>query len=212
MTSEEVHFYNIDREEIQKEMTEIKWDAESAEKGGYEHFMLKEIHEQPKAVQDTRGAYIKDGAIDFSEAGLTDEQLKSIERIYVAACGSAYHVGVVGKYVTESLAGIPAEVDLASEFRYRNPILAPNSALIVVSQSGETADSLAALRLAKDKRNSGYRDRQCGRLKHCKRKRSCLIHICRPRDLGCDDKGVQRTVGGNVPSRRTDGKSKRQNR
>lgn len=105
-------------------MTEIKWDAESAEKGGYEHFMLKEIHEQPKAVQDTLGAYIKDGAIDFSEAGLTDEQLKSIERIYVAACGSAYHVGVVGKYVTESLAGIPAEVDLASEFRYRNPILA----------------------------------------------------------------------------------------
>ena len=151
MTSEEVHFYNIDREEIQKEMTEIKWDAESAEKGGYEHFMLKEIHEQPKAVQDTLGAYIKDGAIDFSEAGLTDEQLKSIERIYVAACGSAYHVGVVGKYVTESLAGIPVEVDLASEFRYRNPILAPNSALIVVSQSGETADSLAALRLAKEK-------------------------------------------------------------
>ena len=124
MTSEEVHFYNIDREEIQKEMTEIKWDAESAEKGGYEHFMLKEIHEQPKAVQDTLGAYIKDSAIDFSEAGLTDEQLKSIERIYVAACGSAYHVGVVGKYVTESLAGIPVEVDLASEFRYRNPILA----------------------------------------------------------------------------------------
>ena len=151
MTSEEVHFYNIDREEIQKEMTEIKWDAESAEKGGYEHFMLKEIHEQPKAVQDTLGAYIKDSAIDFSEAGLTDEQLKSIERIYVAACGSAYHVGVVGKYVTESLAGIPVEVDLASEFRYRNPILAPNSALIVVSQSGETADSLAALRLAKEK-------------------------------------------------------------
>ena len=113
--------------------------------------MLKEIHEQPKAVQDTLGAYIKDGAIDFSEAGLTDEQLKSIERIYVAACGSAYHVGVVGKYVTESLAGIPVEVDLASEFRYRNPILAPNSALIVVSQSGETADSLAALRLAKEK-------------------------------------------------------------
>lgn len=105
-------------------MTEIKWDAESAEKGGYEHFMLKEIHEQPKAVQDTLGAYIKDSAIDFSEAGLTDEQLKSIERIYVAACGSAYHVGVVGKYVTESLAGIPVEVDLASEFRYRNPILA----------------------------------------------------------------------------------------
>ena len=152
MTSEEVHFYNIDREEIQKRNDRDQVGCRvSRKKGGYEHFMLKEIHERPKAVQDTLGAYIKDSAIDFSEAGLTDEQLKSIERIYVAACGSAYHVGVVGKYVTESLAGIPVEVDLASEFRYRNPILAPNSALIVVSQSGETADSLAALRLAKEK-------------------------------------------------------------
>lgn len=151
LTADEVHFYNIDREEIQKEMVEIKWDAESAEKGGYEHFMLKEIHEQPKAVQDTIGAYVKEGAIDFSEVGLTDEALKGLERIYIIACGSAYHVGVVGKYVIESMTGIPVEVDLASEFRYRNPILVPNSIVIVVSQSGETADSLAALRLAKDK-------------------------------------------------------------
>lgn len=151
MTSDEVHFYNIDREEIQKEMVEIKWDAESAEKGGYEHFMLKEIHEQPKAVQDTLGAYVKEGTVDFSEAGLTDEELKNLERIYIVACGSAYHVGVVGKYVLEDLAGIPVEVDLASEFRYRNPILVPNSIVVIVSQSGETADSLAALRLAKEK-------------------------------------------------------------
>ena len=132
-------------------MVEIKWDAESAEKGGYEHFMLKEIHEQPKAVQDTLGAYVKEGAVDFSEAGLTDEELKNLERIYIVACGSAYHVGVVGKYVLEDLAGIPVEVDLASEFRYRNPILVPNSIVVIVSQSGETADSLAALRLAKEK-------------------------------------------------------------
>ena len=151
LTGDEVHFYNIDREEIQKEVVEIKWDAESAEKGGYEHFMLKEIHEQPKAVQDMIGAYVKDGEIDFSEVGLTDDTLKDIERIYIVACGSAYHVGMAGKYVLEDLAQVPVEVDLASEFRYRNPIIVPNSLVIIVSQSGETADSLAALRLMNDR-------------------------------------------------------------
>lgn len=151
LTQNEIHFYNLDQEEIEKEMVEIKWDAEAAEKGGYEHFMLKEIHEQPKAVQDTIGAYVKDGMIDFSEVGLTDEALQNLERIYIVACGSAYHVGIVGKYVLEDLADIPVEVDLASEFRYRNPKLVKNSLVIVVSQSGETADSLAALRLAKEK-------------------------------------------------------------
>ena len=148
---DEIHFYNIDREEIHKDMVEIKWDAESAEKGGYEHFMLKEIHEQPKAVQDTVGAYVKDGQIDLSEVGLTCEMLAGLERIYIVACGSAYHVGMVAKYVMEDLADIPVEVDLASEFRYRNPKLMKDSLVIVVSQSGETADSLAALRLAKEK-------------------------------------------------------------
>ena len=151
LSGDEIHFYNIDREEIRKELVEIKWDAEAAEKGGYEHFMLKEIHEQPKAVQDTIGAYVKDGTIDFSEVGLTDEAIGKLERIYIVACGSAYHVGMAGKYVLEDLAGIPVEVDLASEFRYRNPILVPNSLVIVVSQSGETADSLAALRLAEER-------------------------------------------------------------
>ena len=151
LSKDEVHFYNIDREEIHKDMVEIKWDAESAEKGGYEHFMLKEIHEQPKAVQDTLGAYVKDGHIDFSEVGLTEEFLKSLDRVYIVACGSAYHVGMSGKYVMEDLADTPVEVDLASEFRYRNPKLMKNSMVIVVSQSGETADSLAALRLAKEK-------------------------------------------------------------
>jgi glucosamine--fructose-6-phosphate aminotransferase (isomerizing) len=151
LTKDEIHFYNLDREEIQKEMVEIKWDAEAAEKGGYEHFMLKEIHEQPKAVQDTIGAYVKDGQVNFSEVGLDDEKLENIERIYIVACGSAYHVGVVGKYVLEDMADIPVEVDVASEFRYRNPKLVKNSLVVVVSQSGETADSLAALRLAKEK-------------------------------------------------------------
>ena len=151
LSKDEVHFYNIDREEIRKDMVEIKWDAESAEKGGYEHFMLKEIHEQPKAVQDTVGAYVKDGRIDFSEVGLAEDFLKDLDRVYIVACGSAYHVGMAGKYVMEDLADTPVEVDLAYEFRYRNPKLMKNSLVIVVSQSGETADSLAALRLAKEK-------------------------------------------------------------
>ena len=146
-----VSFYNIDREEICKDLVEIKWDAEAAEKGGFEHFMMKEIHEQPKAVEDTLHAYVKDGRIDFSEAGLTEADLQNLERIYIVACGSAYHVGMVGKYVLEGMADIPVEVDLASEFRYRNPKLVKNALVIVISQSGETADSLAALRLAKEK-------------------------------------------------------------
>ncbi|HIR05043.1 MAG TPA: glutamine--fructose-6-phosphate transaminase (isomerizing), partial [Candidatus Copromonas faecavium] len=149
------HFYNIDLEPLQKEPVEITWDAASAEKGGYAHFMIKEIHEQPKAVQDTISVYLKDKeegkAISFAEAGLTDEFLAGLERIYIVACGSAYHVGVAGKYVIESLSGIPVETDLASEFRYRNPRLMENSLVIIVSQSGETADSLAALRLAKER-------------------------------------------------------------
>ena len=151
LTRDEIHFYNIDREEIQKDMVEIKWDAEAAEKGGYEHFMLKEIHEQPMAVQDTVGAYVKSGKIGLEEVGLTDEVLSGVKRIYIVACGSAYHVGMVGKYVLEDLARVPVEVDLASEFRYRNPMIMEDSLVIVVSQSGETADSLAALRLAKEK-------------------------------------------------------------
>ncbi len=150
LTREEIHFYNIDREEIQKEMVEIEWDATAAEKDGYEHFMLKEIHEQPKAVGDTVGAYVREGAVDFSEVGLADEMLAKLERIYIVACGSAYHVGIAGKYVIEELADIPVEVDLASEFRYRNPRFVKNSMVAVISQSGETADSLAALRLSKE--------------------------------------------------------------
>ena len=151
LSRDEIHFYNIDREEIEKDVVEIQWDAAAAEKGGYEHFMLKEIHEQPKAVQDTIGAYVKEGHIDLSETGLTDEKLASLKRIYIIACGSAYHVGMVGKYVIESMAKIPVEVDVASEFRYRDPILEEDSMVVIISQSGETADSLAALRLAKER-------------------------------------------------------------
>ena len=151
LSKDEVHFYNIDREEINKEMTEITWNAKEAEKGGYEHFMMKEIHEQPDAVRDTITAYLKDGQINLEEIKITDEMLKNLERIYIVACGSAYHVGMTAEYVIEKMADIPVEVDVASEFRYRDPKLVKNSIVIVISQSGETADSLAALRLAKEK-------------------------------------------------------------
>ena len=152
LTAGAVHFYNIDREEIEKQPVQIQWDAESAEKGGYAHFMLKEIHEQPQAVRDTIQSYLNEqGEIDFSAAGLDDAFLRQLERIYFVACGSAYHVGAAAKYVIEAMTDLPVEIDLASEFRYRDPKLVKNSLVVVVSQSGETADSLAALRLAKDK-------------------------------------------------------------
>ena len=151
LTKDEIHFFNMDEDEIEKEVVQIKWDAEAAEKGGYEHFMLKEIHEQPRAVQDTIGAYVKDNAVDFSEIGLKDEELANIERVYIVGCGSAYHVAMAAKYVLEDMTQVPVEIDIASEFRYRNPILVKNSLVVIISQSGETADSLAALRLAKEK-------------------------------------------------------------
>ena len=151
LSREEVHFYDIDRNEIEKELVEIKWNEEAAEKGGYEHFMLKEIFEQPKAVRDTMNAYIKDGRIDFSSVGLDDDIIRDLERVYIVACGSAYHVGMAAKYVIESMSDISVEVDLGSEFRYRDPKLAKNSIVIIISQSGETADSIAALRLSKEK-------------------------------------------------------------
>lgn len=146
-----ITFYNLDGDEIEKELVEIKWDAEAAEKGGYEHFMMKEIHEQPKAIADTLNSVLNDGKLDLSAVELSDEEIKKISHIYIVACGSAYHVGVVAQYVMEGLAKIPVRVELASEFRYRKPLLDPDGLVIVISQSGETADSIAALRLAKDK-------------------------------------------------------------
>ena len=143
-------FYNLDGDEIEKEPVEITWDAEAAEKGGFEHFMMKEIHEQPKAIADTLNSVVKDGKIDLSAVGLTDEDIKNTSQIYIVACGSAYHTGVVTQYVMEDLARVPVRVEVASEFRYRRPILDKNGLVIVVSQSGETADTLAALREAKN--------------------------------------------------------------
>ena len=143
-------FYNLDQEEIQKEVTEIKWDAEAAEKGGFEHFMMKEIHEQPKAVQDTINAIVKDGRVNLEGISLSEEEICNLRDINIVACGSAYHVGITLQYVIEDLTRIPVRVELGSEFRYRKPILSDNTLVIVISQSGETADSLAALREAKE--------------------------------------------------------------
>ncbi len=151
LTRDGLHFYNIDEEELEKEATHIDWDMNAAEKGGYEHFMLKEMHEQPKAVKDTLTPRIKNGDVVIEELGMTDEEIRTISKIFIVACGSAYHTGVTAKYIFEKLARIPVEVDLASEFRYRDPILPENTLVVIVSQSGETADTLAALRLAKEK-------------------------------------------------------------
>lgn len=151
LTKDSLNFYNIDEEEVQKESTRIEWDMSAAEKAGYEFFMLKEIYEQPKAVADTLYPRLKDDGIVIEELGMTEEEIRNIGKIYIVACGSAYHTGVTAKYVFEGLARIPVEVDLASEFRYRDPIFQPNTLVIVVSQSGETADTLAALREAKSR-------------------------------------------------------------
>ena len=147
----EAKFYNLDGDEVEKELVTIEWNAEAAEKGGYEHFMMKEIHEQPKAIADTLNSVIKNDRIDLSEVGLSEEEIKNISQIYIVACGSAWHVGMAAQYVFEDIARIPVRVELASEFRYRKPLLDKNGLVVVISQSGETADSLAALREAKSK-------------------------------------------------------------
>ncbi len=150
LKSDGATFFNLDREEVEKVPVEITWDAEAAEKGGFEHFMLKEIHEQPKVIADTLNYAVKNGKIDFSEIGLENKFLKKLNGVIIVGCGSAYHAGVVMQYVIEDIARVPVRVELASEFRYRNPV-ASGELVIVISQSGETADSLAALREAKKK-------------------------------------------------------------
>ena len=144
-----IKFYNVDEEPLEKECTRIDWDVNAAEKGGYEHFFLKEIYEQPKAIRDTISPRIREGEVVIEELGMTDEDICNINKIMIVACGSAYHTGVMAKYVFEGIARVPVEVDLASEYRYRDPIFDRNTLVIIVSQSGETADSLAALRESK---------------------------------------------------------------
>lgn len=146
---DKMHFYSVDEEEIEKEAVMIDWDADAAEKAGYEHFMLKEIYEQPKTVADTLSPRIRKDDIAIEELQMTEEELRAVKRIHIVACGSAYHTGVTAKYIIEGLVRVPVEVDVASEFRYRNPILEEGAMVVVISQSGETADSLAALRESK---------------------------------------------------------------
>ena len=150
LTPDGVTFYNLDGDEITKDLVEIKWNAEAAEKAGFEHFMMKEIHEQPKAVKDTLNSVLKDGKIDLSQTGLTSKEMQAWQQVYIVGCGSAYHVGVTAQYVLEDLVRIPVRVELASEFRYRRPLLTENTLVVIISQSGETADSLAALREARE--------------------------------------------------------------
>ena len=145
-----VTFFNLDGDEIQKDLVEITWNAEAAEKAGFEHFMMKEIHEQPKAVRDTLNSILHDGVIDLQTMGLTEEEMRDTQQIYMIGCGSAYHVGVAAQYAVEDLAQVPVRVELASEFRYRRLLVGEKTLVVIISQSGETADSLAALRAAKE--------------------------------------------------------------
>ena len=144
-----VDFYTVDEEPVEKQTVQITWDAEAAERGGYQHFMIKEIHEQPKAVLDTINSLVKECEIDLGESGISDEALRGVSQVHIVACGSAYHVGMVAQYVLEDFARVPVRVEIASEFRYRRPILQKDALVVIISQSGETADSLAALREAK---------------------------------------------------------------
>ena len=145
----EIHFYTVDEEEIQKTPSHVDWDAEAVAKGGYEHFMLKEIYDQPRAVRETFEKHMKDGNVEIEELHMTDEEIRKLSSIHIVACGTAYHAGMTAKYVIESMARISVEVDMASEFRYRNPIIEEGALVIVISQSGETADTLQALRDSK---------------------------------------------------------------
>lgn len=151
LKNDALRFFTVDEEEIEKEPVYINWDANAAEKAGYEHFMLKEIYEQPKTIRDTISPRIKDGKLVIDELNMTDEELCEVTKIHIVACGSAYHTGVTAKYIIEGLARIPVEVDVASEFRYRDPILQKGNMVVVISQSGETADTLAALRESKER-------------------------------------------------------------
>lgn len=146
-----IRFTDMHGEPIEKELLTATWDVESAQKGGYEHFMLKEIHEQPNAVRNTVSPRIKDGLPDFGECGLTAEKLSAYKHIFIVGCGSAMHSGMVGKYLIEDLARTPVIVDIASEFRYRNPLVDEGDLVVIISQSGETADTLEALKLSKRK-------------------------------------------------------------
>jgi glucosamine--fructose-6-phosphate aminotransferase (isomerizing) len=151
ITPEGSRFVSVEEGELEREVVEVDWDIEAAEKSGYETFMLKEIYEQPEAVGETLGERVRHGKLELEGIGMTDEELTNLRRIVILACGTAYHAGVVGRYVIEEWARVPVEPDIASEWRYRNPVIGKDTLVIGISQSGETADTIAAIRLAKEK-------------------------------------------------------------
>ena len=189
ITKDGIRLYNIDQDELEPEFSRIDWDTEAAEKNGFEHFMLKEIYEQPKAVRDTLSPRIKDKQIVLDELKMTDEEICGLKRIQMVACGSAYHVCMSAKYIFEQLARIPVDVDLASELRYRNPVFEDHTLAIVVSQSGETADTLAALREA---RHQGLPVMGIVNVVGSSIARLCVLYLGRSGDCGGHNQGIQR--------------------
>jgi len=189
-----LRFFSVDEEEITKTPVTIDWDANAAEKGGYEHFMLKEMYEQPKTINDTISPRIKDNDIVIEELNMSDEEIQEITKIHIVACGSAYHTGVTAKYVIEGLARIPVEVDVASEFRYRDPILQKGNMVIVISQSGETAGYAGSSAGIQGKGLQGTGYCQCRRQLHRQRSGQCYVHLGRSRDRRCNDQGLQCTA------------------
>lgn len=188
LTKDNVTLYDTDKNVVKKDVYHVTWDVEAAEKCGYEHFMQKEIAEQPKAIHDTLSPRIKDGRVSIPELTLTDEEIKNIGKIHIVACGSAWHVGMTAKYIFEDMARIPCETDLASEFRYRDPIIKKGDICIVISQSRETADTLAALREAKSK-GAKVISIVSGREHNSERERRRYIYHGGTRNRRCNNKG-----------------------
>lgn len=195
LSKDSISFFNMDKEPVEKESVTIEWDVDAAEKGGYPHFMLKEIFEEPRAVRDTLAPRIKNGDIVIEELGMSDDEIRGIHKIQIVACGSAYHTGVTAKYVFEGIARIPVEVDLASEYRYRQPHLPaghPGHRGESVGRDRRFAGSAA--RVAEE-RAEGSRHRQRGRKLHRQGGRQCHLHLGRPGDFRGHHKGLQRAAG-----------------
>ena len=192
----EITFYNLDGEEIEKQSRVIEWDAEAAEKAGYEHFMMKEIHEQPKAVEDTLNSVLQDGSLNLEEMGFTEEIINNISCIYIVACGSAWHVGMTAQYVIEDMAGIPVRVEVASEFRYRKPLLDTKRPGDHYQPVRRDSGQLGGPSRGKGKRRAYSGCCKCSRLLHCARSRQCVLHPGRTGNFSCHNKGLQHTAYG----------------
>ena len=201
MTADKINFYDSELQPIEKELSKVEWDISAAEKGGYEHFMFKEIMEQPDAVRKTLSPRIKNGKIVLEDLGLTDEYLDSVEKLHIVACGSSYHVGIVAKYNIEKLARIPVEVSLASEFRYCEPMVDGHTLVICISQSGTTADTLAALREAKRLGAKVLSIVNVVGSDIAKESDAVLYTMAGPGNSGCHNEGLFHSARGNISYR-----------